>query len=256
MPERQDPEVSRGLRGWRAGAAMVGCGTIAGLAVVGAVIGGAQALTGMATTADSPDEPGIAGGGTGRPQATLDPGTLDLCSTTVPTTSSINVTRLDEDDDYVDTELEQDSETRGRTVSDACEWDLVPDYEYFEPWAFTLSYRAEIPSAEGEDPVAVANEEFEDRVADLDSQVASVTEEGDGEYADRSYFVYGPSQENAADTAYTVVAQTRSAVYEIGLEAEPVANGEAVPRAAFEHEVAKMITRMEIDLGIWIPESE
>jgi hypothetical protein len=233
---------------------MVGGGTLAGLAVVGAVIGGVQGIAGMAATSGTPDGPGSAGNGTGRPQATLDPGELDLCSTTIPTTSSISVARVDEEDDYVDTGVEGGAQRR--TVSDVCEWQLFPDYEYVEPWTFTLTYRAEIPSAQGGDPDALADEEFEVRKAVLGSRVGSVSEEGDGEYADRSYFVYGPSREDGEAASYAVVAQTRSAVYEIGLEAESPAEGEVVPRAAFEHEVEKMIARLEIDLGLWIPQPE
>ncbi|MFC3997133.1 hypothetical protein ACFOVU_14465 [Nocardiopsis sediminis] len=256
MPERgPDSRSNQGIRGWRAGLTMLGCGTIAGLSVVGLVVGGIQALAGIAASPSGADNPSVGAGATGEPQETLDPGTLDLCSTTLPTTSTINVTRTDSDEDYVDTAEDEGSAVADRTVSDSCQWTLIPDYQYIDPWELDFSYRANIPSEDGGDPVELASAEFEDRQNTIGDAVSTVESEGDGALADRSSYVYGASADDPDLTSYAVVAQTRSAVYEIRLTAAPVADdGELVPQAAFEHEVDKMITRLEIDLGLWIPE--
>ncbi|ASU82542.1 hypothetical protein CDO52_06875 [Nocardiopsis gilva YIM 90087] len=145
-----------------------------------------------------------------------------------------------------------------RTVSDDCDWKLVPEYNSVYPWDFDFSYEATITSPGKETPVEIASHQFEDRAKGLESGVASVEDEGEGafsEFTDRSYFVYGASGSDSDKTTYVLLAQVKSVVYEVRMDAtSDDSTSSLVPKSAFESEVKKLASRMEVDLGIWVPE--
>jgi hypothetical protein len=249
--EEKAPPRKQGLHGWKAAGAVFGCGTLAAFVVFGSLVG----LIGLffnftATGADS--QPGAAETSAefiGEPQATIEPGDLDLCSRNLSSSSKLSLTRTDAGDNYTDT-----VDAEERHISDQCEWELIPDYDSAQNWTMNYKYDAVISSPGGE-RADIASAEFDGWLNELESEFVEIHSQGQGDLADRSYFVYGEISPGV--TGYILLAQTRSAVYEIRLEASSdSASGELVPENAMYHEASKAVSVSEVEFKIWIPGSD
>ncbi|MBB6173419.1 hypothetical protein HNR23_003479 [Nocardiopsis mwathae] len=261
MPERDEAPRKKkvGLHGWRAFLVVFASGTLAAFLVVGIIVGILQAFVSSVSSAvggeATPEVPRDQQ--TGRPQAALEPGKLDICTRTLPRTRGVNINRVDPAENYNDPALQgRDSEETERTVRDECDWTLTPDYSSAQPWDFHFSYEAIIDAAPGEDRDEVASGIFDDRKKELESFFSPVKSDGGGPLtdADRSQVLYGDSSGSEQETTYVVLAQTRSAVYEIRLVGEPGLDNEPVPEQAYRHEVEKLVSRLSIEFGLLIPE--
>lgn len=251
MVDEKAPPRKQGLHGWKAAGAVFGCGTLAAFGVFGSLVG----LAGLffdftATGADG--QPGTAETSAdliGEPQATIEPGDLDLCSRNLSSSSKLSLTRVDADDNYTDT-----VDAEERHISDRCEWELIPDYESAQNWMMDYRYDAVVSSPDGE-RTDVASVEFDEWFNEIESEFVEVQSEGEGDLADRSYFAYGEISPDV--TGYILLAQTRSAVYEIRIEApSDSSSGELVPENAMYHEASKVLSVSEVEFKIWIPGSD
>ncbi|MEU0489019.1 hypothetical protein ABZ249_07305 [Nocardiopsis sp. NPDC006139] len=251
MVDEKAPPKKQGLHGWKAALAVFGCGTLAAFGVFGVLVGIAGAFLDL-TSSGIGSEPGDASTSAeliGEPQASIEPGDIDLCSKNLEASSNLSLARIDGGGNYEDTAGADEWR-----ISDLCQWELVPDYTVARPWELEYSYEA-IVSATGESRVDVASEAYDARVEEISAGFQSVASEGPGDLADRSYFVYGEISPGV--TGYTFLAQTRSAVYEIKIEAESESEtGELVSQNAMHREVAKLVRISEIEFEIWIPGSD
>ncbi|MDA2803226.1 hypothetical protein [Nocardiopsis suaedae] len=244
--------AKKGLHGWKAFLVVFVSGTLAAFLVMGVIVGTLRLFVSTVTGGEE-EEPPSAGGGavsdqTGEPIDELEAGELDLCAKSIPTISSLSVERTDNDDDFEDTA--ESGEEGNRVVSDDCQWVLNPDFDSIERWDFSFSYNAIINASGEESPEDSASSDLQQRRGELEAGIQDVEVAEAGDYSDESYYVYGSPGDG--ETAYRVLVRTRGAVYEIQLTAK---NGgeDLVPRQAFEHEVDKVVNRLDIDLGLWIP---
>ncbi|SHK78222.1 hypothetical protein SAMN05421803_13320 [Nocardiopsis flavescens] len=248
MVDEKAPPDKQGLHGWKAALAVFGCGTLAAFGVFGALVGIIGVFFDL-TSSGIGSKPGDAQTSAeliGEPQASIDPGDIDLCSKNLQASGSLSLTRMDDGGNYEDTA--GDDEWR---VSDHCQWELVPDYTTSRPWSLQYSYEAVI-SAPDTSRVDTASEEFDARSGEIASEFHVVESEGVGDLADRSYFFYGEMSPGV--TGYVILAQTRSAFYEIRIEAESESEtSDLVSQNAMHREAAKLVRISEIEFEIWIP---
>ena len=246
-PKRKEPE-KKGLHGWKAATAVFGCGTLAAFGLFGVIVG---VLSMVLSTASS----GIQSSNSesnpvptpGEPQASIEPGDLDLCSRNLPSAPQVSLMRVGAEDNYEDS-----TDDENRIVSDSCDWELRADYGTVNPWNLSYSYRAVISSAQG-DRQSDASVEYDAVIDELGEDFDSVVSEGDAGFADRSYYVYGESSPGVS--GYTLLAQTRSAIYEIKLEGESdsIESGALIPELPMQKEAGKIVRVSEIEFDIWIP---
>ncbi|GAA3723004.1 hypothetical protein HDA32_000764 [Spinactinospora alkalitolerans] len=253
MPERRDaPPEKQGLRGWRAFLVVVGSGTLAALLVTGIIVGGLRLFASVVSMETSSQQTAPIEA-TGEPLASLEPEKLNLCSTTVDSLSTVSVDRVDSGEGYVDTVTEEGVQ-EGRTVSDDCRWTLVPEYNSPSPWEFSLQYEAVISVAD-EDKIEISIQEFDRRRGELESRFSHVYSQGEDSLTDESYSFYGEADGESGVTRYILLSRTKSAVYEIQFDAQRSGgDSSAIPETAFRHEAEKLVSGMEIDLSLWIPE--
>ncbi|MBQ1083551.1 MULTISPECIES: hypothetical protein [unclassified Nocardiopsis] len=240
--------AKKGLHGWKAALAVFGCGTLAAFGVFGVIVGVLSLIIGTAATGVSESTKGESPiEMIGEPQASIDPGDLDLCSRNLSSSPQVNLTRSDSAEEYTDS-----VENGERRVRDRCEWKMVSEYNATQRWDLIYSYNAVIDSPEG-DRVAVASAEFDDAVGGLGSDFDRVEDRGEAGFADRSEFVYGEVRPGVS--GYVLLAQTRSAVYEIRLEAEgDSAEGDVlVPLIPMQKEAEKLVRISVIEFELWIP---
>lgn len=240
--------AKKGLHGWKAALTVFGCGTFAAFGVFGVIVGVLGLVINTAAT-------GVSGGAReespvemiGEPQASIDPGDLDLCSRNLTSAPQLNLTRIDAEDEYSDSEVDGE-----RRVRDSCEWEMVSEYNATQRWNLVYSYDAVIDSSEG-DRIAAASQDFEDALDGIGSEFVRVEEQGVAGFADRSEFVYGEVRPGVS--GYVLLAQTRSAVYEIRLEAEAdsTQEGALVPLIPMQKEAEKLVRISAIEFELWIP---
>lgn len=246
-----DGAAREGLRGWKAGCAIFGCGTLAAFSVFGGLVGGASLLFSASSSGLPVQDIGPAGQEV-NPRDDVGPGELNICEKNIPYMSSIEVTRLDDGGGYEDT-LTMGGEDP-RVVSDECHWQIRPDYSSFHPWIFSYWYEVILFSSDV-NAEETASREFESRVEGLASRLQEVKSEGEADFSDRSYFVYGSGSEG--QSFYIAVVQTRSAVYEISFEEDSGSMESAdVPEIAFSNEARKIVSFMDIRFQVWIPASD
>lgn len=237
--------AKKGLHGWKAALAVFGCGTLAAFGVFGVIVGVLSMFINAASS-------GIQDSGTqnnplqtpGEPQASIEPGDLDLCSRNLPSSTQLSLVRVGSEENYEDVD-----DGEGRRVTDRCEWEVRADYSTTESWSLIYTYEAVI-SSPGEGRLAAATAEYDEAIAGLGEEFEWIESQGEAEFADRSYYVYGET--SSGMSGYTLLAQTRSAVYEIKLEGKSDSPG-LVPKIPMEKEVGKLVRVSEVEFEIWIP---
>ncbi|WP_152477060.1 hypothetical protein [Nocardiopsis salina] len=242
--EEQKPG-KQGLHGWKAALAMFGCGSLAAFGFFGVL---ALLVTSFLDLTSS----GVQGEGegdapvpeaVGEPQASIDPGDLDVCGRNLETAGSLTLTRVDSGGNF-----EDPGEGEERIVQDQCEWELSPDVSADSSWGLEYDYQAFISDSGGERE-EVASREFEERSESLAAEFDEVSSEGEENLADGAYFVFGEVESGVH--GYYLVAQTRSAVYEMKLTA---VGGDEVTQQSMKNEADKIVDVSDIEFNIWIPE--
>ncbi|MFD3686582.1 hypothetical protein ACFWTE_17380 [Nocardiopsis sp. NPDC058631] len=256
MVDEKAPPAKQGLHGWRAAVAVFGCGSVAAFGVFGILIGIASIFLNFASSGvqSESDEPGAGPAEQiGEARSSLEAGQMNVCEDNLDHLTTITTTRQDEGENFVDTASGGDPEIDGaeRVVRDDCLWTITPSSNS-TPWDFRFSYEAVIDATEGEESEQVAALRFEDIRSDISSGLTDVESEGEAEFGDASYSVYGSGSQG--QSIYIALVQTRSAVYQIRFEARDDALVDGVSENEFENEARKISNFLGHGFEFWIPE--
>lgn len=253
-PKRKG-SAKKGLHGWKAALAVFGCGTLAAFGFFGAIVGILTMFLSTVSSGISDPEvsTGQPGAGIGAARSGLSQGQMNVCAENLDNLSSINAKRQDNGEYYVDT---TDPEAVGidralRVVRDDCVWDLTPSGSS-TPWYFGFSYEAIIDAEAGEDRDEIASDRFQKLKPDLLDSFENVESENNSPFAGPSYSVYGIDE--AGNSVYAALIQTRSAVYIIRLEDSSDISVGRVGETEFLSEARKIESFLRQGFEYWIPE--
>ncbi|WDZ91848.1 hypothetical protein [Nocardiopsis sp. HUAS JQ3] len=252
MVDQKAPPSKQGLHGWKAAAAVFGCGTLAAFGVFGVVVALLGTFLSTLTSGFSQEEqtPGGAGSVAAQPTAPREEflaDRFDLCEI-VDSISAIQLSLTSGSEEPKDASIDGGPSAEGDLVrSGSCGGVVRPDATYSVPWEFEFTYRAVIYSPEGNrDELAQAD--LEAWADEIESSGHTIEESGPYSMVDEALYFYGVP-ENGEGNFYTVVARKRSGVFMVNMTAEDGASA-----AEFSHEVMKMETRLDNDLGTMIPQ--
>ncbi|MBB6120260.1 hypothetical protein [Nocardiopsis algeriensis] len=239
--QKQRPK-KQGLHGWKAAAAVFGCGTLAAFGVFGVIVMIAGLL--VNTTSSGVDSPEYHAGveQSGKPRESLEPGGLNLCDDYLTEISDINISEV-ASSSHSDDALESGYEAGdARMVSGACSFLVTPMYGVTSEWVLDFDYRAVIHSPDG-DRDQSAQDIFSEVSSSAEDGFSSVESKGQRKWADSAHYFYGVAQGSVS--RYMVVAQTRSAVYSVSFSgsSEDVEGG-MVPEIDFERQSRDLIERL------------
>lgn len=214
--EKKEGFRLRQLSGPQACLAIMGCGTLAAVVVIGSVIGLFNLF--FSSSSEDSDDPGGAVS-TWEPPPSMDPGALDLCSSLESSGETgsfreLGPQRIDSGSEYFDTEID-DPGADFRTVGDECSWSLVAN-----DWNLSLTYEAYVSVEGASTPEEYAMEDFSSRKTEVGSMFESISTEEEPEgIGDESYVVYGNSVEDPDEMVYIFVSRTRGGVYAVSINA-------------------------------------
>jgi hypothetical protein len=245
-----DEKVStpkRGLHGWKAAAAVFGCGTLAAFGVFGIVVGLLGTfLSTLSGGVDADSPPSNLAQTSTQPREEFREDIFDFCDI-ITDISAVNIALTSEVGRPEDTSIEGGEPTDDNLVrSDQCSGIMRPAATSAEPWDFSFAYRAVIYSPE-DDREDISQADLEGWREEVESSGMSISESGEISMADEAYFFYGePPSGNG--TAYTVIARKRSAVFRVDMNSP-----NDISPTVFEGEVLKMDPRLDNDFGQFIP---
>ncbi|MEU0239861.1 hypothetical protein ABZ234_19425 [Nocardiopsis sp. NPDC006198] len=251
MVDEKAPPAKQGLHGWRAAAAVFGCGSLAAFGVFGVVVALLSTFlstvsSGIGGPEQSDAEIGAGAAQTTSPRDEFESDKFDLCRISLPTISGVGLILEDGMDAPVDTAVDGGNPRDGDLVrSGECSGVLNPAASTSTPWEFNFSYRAIIFAPEGSRD-EMADAEVDAWRSGAEESVGNFQEGGDLNILDRSYYVYGASVGGGAE--YVAVARKRSAVLEFSMSSAD----ENTP-AEFSHEVEKFESHLDIALQNLIP---
>ncbi|MEU1898837.1 hypothetical protein ABZ512_10680 [Nocardiopsis dassonvillei] len=249
MVDQKAPPSKQGLHGWKAAAAVLGCGSAAAFGLFGVVL---VVLSFIANTLSSgvgpSEETPAAAAPPPSPRQSFDFDKFDLCNDTLTSIRSLNLTLEESGEGPVDTAIEGGEWNDDNLVrADSCRGTLIPDSSYVEPWEIDFSYRAIIFAPKGERDELAQSDLVEWKEDAEDSDLA-ISESGSVDFSDESYFVYA-NPEDGLGSSYSLVARKRSGIFRVDLS-----SGESTSRAAFENEIRKIVERLDFTLANRIPE--
>lgn len=256
MAEEKAPPRKQGLHGWKAAAAVFGCGTLAAFGVFGVLVGLLGIFfnatsTGLASESEASG--GVPGDKIGEARSSLEEGEMNVCEDNLEYLSSVNITRQDSGEKYLDTASGVDSEIEGadRVVQDECLWTIVPSSNS-NAWDFRFSYEAIIDAEEGKTAEEVASDRYEETKGGLSGDLAEVKSSGKGGFGNKSYYVYGPGSQG--QSIYIALIQTKSAVYQIRFDGQMEGSVAPVSENSFKNEARKIASFLGHGFEYWIPE--
>ncbi|WP_150252775.1 hypothetical protein [Nocardiopsis deserti] len=246
----------QGLHGWKAAAAVFGCGTLAAFGVFGVLVGVASIFFNFTSDGVGTDPDTSAGNPAeqiGEPRSSLAEEEMNVCQENLDHLSSINTTRQDGGEDYVDTATGGEPEIEGaeRVVRDDCVWTIIPSSNS-TPWDFKFSYEAVIDAQEGESAEEIASSRYEELRSGISDELAQVVSEGEADFGDKSYSVYGAGDQG--QSVYIALIQTRSAVYHIRFDEQAEASVGSISENEFANEARKIASFLGHGFEYWIPE--
>jgi hypothetical protein len=245
----------KGLHGWRAAAAVFGCGTLAAFGVFGVFV--LVLSTFFSVTSSGLEASTEPGGGPveriGEARSSLDTGELNVCDDNLDPLTTITTTRVDGGEDYVDTANGGDPGIEGasRVVRDDCLWTITPSGGS-TPWDFQFQYEAVIDVEDGGTAEVLASVVFEERRSNLSNGLAEVENEGNSSLGQKSYSAYGTGEQG--QSAYLLLVQAKSAVYVIRFEDQIEGSVGAVPENTFRTEARKITNFLGHGFDYWIPD--
>ena len=246
-PRRKKP-AKKGLHGWKAAAAMFGCGTLAAFAVFGVIVGILSLVLGAVSGGVSSEgRPVPVADQSVKPREEFLDDKFDLCGRTLRTISDLSLVYENGTGEYEDSSIDGGEPGDDNLVrTDRCSGEVVPTGAYTAPWSFEFSYRAIIFSPEdnrdeiAESDLSVLRSEFEESGVEI-------ADSGAGDLGDESYYYYGALDDNQ-EASYTLFVRQRSATYVI-----QVTSVDDVSREAFAGEVRKFGPQLRITLVNRIP---
>ncbi|MFJ9557024.1 hypothetical protein ACIRPH_24715 [Nocardiopsis sp. NPDC101807] len=252
MVDEKAPPAKQGLHGWRAAAAVFGCGSLAAFGVFGALVGAASLFfntvsSGIAAEGDSSAQ-AVVPEQTIKPRDSMPTDSLDLCGGTIPQVNEVSSTRTDPGGNYSDP---GEGETP-RTVMDECAWNVIPAGDRSSVWTLDFSYASFVVDEEGNEASGQAGAYFDESASLIGDLALSSHSEGSADFADASHYVHGLTEEGT--TVYVIVVRSGDTVYEMEFETDrDFSNGELVPVSLFEHERDALVEYIEVRLGILGP---
>ena len=246
--ERKEP-AKKGLHGWKAAAAMFGCGTFAALGVFGVLVGGLNLFVSTVSSGVSEgDQPAPIADQSVAPREEFLDDRFDLCGRTLPSIRELNLTFVSEEGAYQDTSIDGGDPGDDDLVrSDQCSGQVAPAGAYTVPWEFDFSYRA-IIYAPDDDREEIAATDLAELQGEVDGSEVVVNDSGGEDLGDESYYYYGSLDDNQ-ESSYTIVVMQRSATYTIRLS-----SADDISLESFAGEARKFGPQLEITLGNRIPE--
>jgi hypothetical protein len=250
--DEKAPPGKQGLHGWKAAAAVFGCGTLAAFGVFGVLVGVASlffnTVSSGITTETDPSAQGVVPEQTIKPRDSMPTGSLDLCGGTIPQVNEVSATRTDAGGNYSD----PGEGKTPRTVVDECTWNVIPAGDRSSVWTLDFSYESFVADEEGNEASTQADARFEESVSFLGGLALGSRSEGSADIADRSHYVHGLTEEGA--TVYAMVVRSGDTVYEMNFETDRgFSSGELTPVSLFEHERDALVEYIEVRLGILGP---
>ncbi|WP_160051631.1 hypothetical protein [Nocardiopsis sp. FR26] len=251
MVEEKAPPQKQGLHGWKAAAAVFGCGTLAAFGVFGVVVALLGTLlstlsSGFGGSQQNPDDSSVGAAQTTSPRDEFVSDKFDLCRISLPSVSSVSLLLDDDGVGPVDTSVEGGEPAEDNLVrSDECSGTLHPTARTTQPWSFHFSYRAVIFSPEG-DREDLSQGDLEQWREEAEESLAGFEEGGELDFLDRAHYVYGNSPVGGVE--YIAVARKRSAVLQFSM----VSQDENSP-IHFESEVKKFENHLDLALQNMIP---
>ncbi|MFD7369439.1 hypothetical protein ACFV4I_24565 [Nocardiopsis alba] len=252
---KREKPAKRGLHGWKAALAVFGCGTLAAFGVFGVIVGLLSTLVSTVSEGISPSARGEnpPAEGIGSSRSDLAEGQMDVCSDNLDPLTTINVSRLDSGEGYIDTTDPEEIGVDGvlRLVKDDCRWDIVPAGRS-TPWNFLFSYEAIIDVEAGESRDDLASDRFEALKSEVGSDFENVESEMSSPFGESSYSFYG--QGGGGESSYAALVQVGSAVYSIRFEDDPSRSMGDVSQNEFAGEARKITNFLRNGFEYWIPE--
>ncbi|WP_285732423.1 hypothetical protein [Nocardiopsis sp. ATB16-24] len=251
MAEEKAPPRKQGLHGWKAAAAVFGCGTLAAFGTFGIVVvilGSFLSTLSSGFSDSGNDEVGSVAGAaqTTSPRDEFVSDKFDLCEISLPAISGVNLLLHDKGEGPVDTSIEGGEPSQENLVrSDECSGVLHPDASTSAPWEFRFSYRAIIFSPKG-DRDEISQDDLEKWREGAESYLGSSQESGDLDFLDQAYFFYSAGADGGAD--YVVVTRKRSAVLEFSMSSR-----DGNSPAHFRNELVKFENHLDLALQNMIP---
>ncbi|WP_370011577.1 hypothetical protein UIS43_22260 [Nocardiopsis sp. LDBS0036] len=252
MVDQKAPPGKQGLHGWKAAAAVFGCGTLAAFGVFGVVVAllGSFLTTLTSGFGDTEQPPGAAGAGaaeTTSPRDEFVADKFDLCRISLPSISGVSLNLNEDSEGPVDTAIEGGEPSEDSLVrSDECSGVVHPTATTTTPWSFHFSYRAVIFSPDGgRDQLSQGDlEQWRD---EAEASLPGFQESENLDFLDQAYYVYGATPNGGSE--YIAIARKRSAVLQFSMVSE-----DGNTPAHFENEVAKFEDHLDLALQNLIPE--
>ncbi|MFD6949306.1 hypothetical protein A6A08_12860 [Nocardiopsis sp. TSRI0078] len=250
MVEEKAPPKKQGLHGWKAAAAVFGCGTLAAFGVFGVVVAILGTFVSTLSSGFVSEDQGPANSVAAQPTAPRDEfleDKFDLCEI-IDSISAIQLSLTSGSEEPEDESIDGGPPSEDDLVrSGECGGIVRPDATYTVPWEFEFSYRAVIYSPD-DDRNDLAQADMQAWVEEIESSGITIEESGSYPMVDEAHYFYG-IPEGGVGNFYTVVARKRSGVFMVNMISEDGASpGE------FSHEVMKLETRLGNDLGTMIPQ--
>ncbi|MFW6641427.1 hypothetical protein ACOALZ_15455 [Nocardiopsis algeriensis] len=244
--QKQQPK-KQGLHGWKAAAAVFGCGTLAAFGVFGAVVGlGGVVISSFSSGVSSSQEAPVLHQEPS-PVSELDPGELDLCGRHVMAVYMGSDTSYSSGN-YEDPALE--GEFEDRIVRDSCEWEVRLQQNLLNPVDFTYSYESVISTSDVAGAGEVASVLYEETVEGFPRDGTELLESGESDVGDRSYFFYG--RNSGGGYTYSLVGQTHTSVYVI--EYITGDEGRVVTSESLANEARRVMDHTERAFTALVPE--
>jgi hypothetical protein len=253
--KRKEP-AKQGLHGWKAALAVFGCGTLAAFGLFGVLVAVLSLFVSSVSSGISggdADQP-IAAEQRGVPREELEPGGLEICGdymameamTDIRVCEVISISHMDpaEDPGY--------DPGAYRSVSGECKFTVKPDFGNSALWYFDFSFEAIIHDPV-EDRDQMAEGVLSQFLVEAPNEFSQVESQGAPEWADSAQSYYGKDQDGVSQ--YLVVAQTRSAVYQMVFSADPDGLEEGqVSEFDFERQAEQLGSRLDNRFFSVIPE--
>ncbi|WP_211714633.1 hypothetical protein [Nocardiopsis sp. MG754419] len=251
-PSEREAPATKGLHGWKAAAAIFGCGSIAAFGVFGVIVGVLSLLINSASSGFSgSEESALTGTQSAQPREELAPGAMNLCDDYLPSISEISINETWNSSHFDEAEDASYEPSQGRMVSGECRFTIAPQYGSTALWDFEFEFDAVIQSADsGRDQAASDN--FADKISSVSEEFQSLQNQDSHDWTQDVQSFYGTDESGASQ--YLVVAQTRSATYEIRFTGDTsgVEAGE-VPEFDFERQARDLVNRLDGRLYRVIP---
>lgn len=250
MADEKVAADKRGLHGWRAAAAVFGCGSLAAFGFFGALLGFVSLFLDVSSNGiDSPpQDPGPILGQSAIPRDSIETGAIDLCGGTIPGVDEVQATRIDSGGSYND----PGEGEAPRTVTDECSWNV---FAAGGPTNLTMdfSYEAFISDENGDDAGGLADSRFAEIKSEIESPQMDSMSSGDAVYADEAYYVHGLT--DVGSTSYAMVLRSGDTVYEMNFESDrDFPSGELISASIFENEIENLVSYIEVRLGVVGPQ--